>query len=56
MISAIAVVLGGDDEAIRIARKVNSFVMWFSPLEVRRHLRAVDELMDVFVLSLRRAA
>jgi hypothetical protein len=46
MIAVLAVILGGDARAIRLARKLTHFTMWLSQIEVRRALRVADEMID----------
>lgn len=56
MICALAVALGGSARALRIARKVNQFVLWFTPLDIRRALRTTDEEIEALEMMRHRAA
>lgn len=56
MITSIAVLLGGSNRALQLARKLNHFALWFIPLEGRRNLRVADRQLDMLIKSLRRAA
>lgn len=46
MIALLAVLFGGDAHALKLARKITRFVMWFSQIEVKRAFRIVDEILD----------
>jgi len=56
MISLLADALGGDQRAIRLARKIGQVIMWLRPLEIRRVFHQVEELIDALIQELRRAA
>ena len=46
MLAILAVVFGGDARALRVARGFTAIVMWCGPLEVRRLIRTLEELID----------
>lgn len=56
MISVVAMLLGGDERALRVARKLNHAVVWFAPFELRRLCRGIEDEVAYIRRFLRRVA
>jgi hypothetical protein len=56
MISLLAVLLGGDKRAVRLAQRITYAVTWFSDLEALRFMKFLDEVVDEIVATFRKAA
>jgi len=56
MIGQIMVLLGGDERALRIARKIMQIEMWVSAHEMRWFLAQLDSVIERGEKALRRAA